>query len=370
MHSNQHHDCAAARDEGLRSLGWTESLAREFELHAAEGLLPARVIAQHRGTYVVVGDNGELTARPAGRLLHAAGNGGVLPAVGDWVGVTADATGTTIINIVMPRSGTFSRNVADNSTEEQVLAANIDVALVVCGLDRDFNLRRIERYLAVAYAGRALPVIVLTKADLCDDIEDKRRAVADIAPGTAVEVISNVTGAGIDGVRAHLKKGSTAVALGSSGVGKSSLINHLLGGDAQRTGAVRRDGKGRHVTTHRELFVVPGGALIIDTPGIRQLKLWSADDGLPSTFEDVEALANACRFSDCMHESEPGCAIRNAIATGELSRARFDSYLKLMREVRSLEVRRDARARSEERKKWKKINRDYRVRTKLSGKNR
>jgi ribosome biogenesis GTPase len=270
----------------------------------------------------------------------------------------------------MPRTGTFSRNVADNSTEEQVLAANVDLAFVVSGLDRDFNLRRIERYLAVAYAGGIAPVIVLTKADLCDDIEDKRSAVSDIGPGAAIEVISNVTGSGIDGVRAHLKKGTTAVVLGSSGVGKSSLINHLLGGEALRTGAVRKDGKGRHVTTHRELFVLPGGAMIVDTPGIRQLKLWTADDGLPATFEDVEAVARECRFADCRHESEPGCAIREAIAAGILSRARFDSYLKLLRELRSLEVRRDARARSEERKKWKKIHRDYRARTKLTGKNR
>ena len=370
MHTNKHQDSAGAHDAVLTSLGWTESLARSFEQYQDDGLLPARVIAQHRGSYVVLGVEGELNARPAGRLLHAAGDGGVLPAVGDWVGITPNAAGTTIIHTLMPRTGKFSRNVADNSTEEQVLAANIDLALVVSGLDRDFNLRRIERYLAVAYGGGAAPVIVLTKADLCEDTEDKRRAVAEIAPGVAVEVISNVTGAGIDGVREHLRAGITAVVLGSSGVGKSSLINQLVGRDQQPTGEVRRDGKGRHVTTHRELFRIPGGALIIDTPGIRQLKLWAADEGLPSTFEDVEELASECRFSDCRHESEPGCAIRRAMASGELSSARFNSYLKLMRELRSLEVRRDARARSEERKKWRKIHRDYRARTKHSGKNR
>jgi ribosome biogenesis GTPase len=290
--------------------------------------------------------------------------------VGDWVGITPDGAGTTVIHTVMPRTGKFSRNVADKGTEEQVLAANIDLALIVSGLDRDFNLRRIERYLAVAYAGGAVPVLVLTKADLCEDIEGRRRAAADIAPGVAVEVVSNLTGEGIDSVRSHLGRGITAVVLGSSGVGKSSLINHLVGGNQQVTGEVRRDGKGRHVTTHRELLRIPGGALIIDTPGIRQLKLWTADEGLPSTFEDVEELAGECKFSDCRHESEPGCAIRRAIASGELSSARFNSYLKLMRELRSLEVRKDARARSEERKKWRKIHRDYRARTKFSGKNR
>jgi ribosome biogenesis GTPase len=370
LHSNQHHDSAAAHDVVLTSLGWTESLARGFESHLADDLLPARVIAQHRGSYTVLGSRGELNARASGRLLHGASAGGVRPAVGDWVGVSADAAGTTVIHVVMPRTGKFSRNVADNSTEEQVLAANIDLAFVVTGLDRDFNLRRIERYLAVAYAGGIAPVIVLTKSDLCEDVDEKGRAVSDIAPGAPVEVISNVTAAGIEGVRSHLTRGATAVVLGSSGVGKSSLINHLLGGDTQRTGEVRRDGKGRHVTTHRELFRIPGGALIIDTPGIRQLKLWTAEEGLPATFEDVEALASECKFADCRHESEPGCAIRRAIATGELSRARFNSYLKLMRELRSLEVRRDARARSEERKKWKKIHRDYRARTKFSGRNR
>ncbi|HZA41244.1 MAG TPA: ribosome small subunit-dependent GTPase A [Actinomycetota bacterium] len=370
MHLDRHQDRAATRDGNLVALGWNQSLEDNFKPHHDEGLLPARVIAQHRGSYVVVGPTGELSARSSGKLHHAASAGGVLPAVGDWVGITADAAGTSVIRTVMPRRGIFSRNVADGSTEEQVLAANIDLALVVGGLDRDFNLRRMERYLAVAYAGGAAPVIVLTKADLCDDVDDKRSAVSDIAPGVPIEVISNLTGAGIDGVREHLSKGQTAVVLGSSGVGKSSLINHLLGSDAQRTGAVRRDGKGRHVTTHRELFLLPGGALIIDTPGIRQLKLWSADEGLPATFEDVEALASQCRFSDCGHESEPGCAIKEAIATGELSTARFNSYLKLMRELRSLEVRRDARARSEEQKKWRKIHLDYRARTKFARKNR
>ena len=370
MPTNQDQDSAAAHDEVLASLGWTESLARDFEPYSSEGLLPARVVAQHRGSYVVLGSSGEMNARTAGRLQHAAGDGGVLPAVGDWVGISADSAGTTMIHAIMPRTGKLSRSVADESTEEQVLAANIDLAFVVSGLDRDFNLRRIERFQAVVYAGGAVPVIVLTKADLCDDIEDKRRAVADIAPGLAIEVISNVTGAGIEGVRAYLSKGTTAVVLGSSGVGKSSLINHLLGTETQPTGEVRRDGKGRHVTTHRELFRIPGGALIIDTPGTRQLKLWAADEGLPETFEDVEALASECKFTDCRHESEPDCAIRSALAGGELGQERFNSYLKLMRELRSLEVRRDARARSDERKKWTKIQRDYRARTKFSGKHR
>ena len=368
--SNERQGPAAAHDEVIGPLGWTEGLARKFEPLSLRGFVPARVVAQHRGGYIVLSRYGEQTARVSGRLLHNSRDEGVMPAVGDWVAIAAPSGGATIINAVLPRTGKFSRGVAGERTEEQVVAANVDLAMVVSSLDGDFNLRRIERYLALAHAGAVEPVIVLSKADLADDIEDKRRAVESLAPGVAVEVISNVTGAGVEGVRARLTAGVTVVVLGSSGVGKSTLINRLLGTDTQKTREVRKDGKGRHVTTHRELFSLPGGAVIIDTPGMRELKLWEGDEELSETFADIDELAAQCRFRDCRHDSEPGCAIRAAIASGDLSGARFESYLKLQRESRSLEIRRDARAQSEERRKWRKVQRDYRAKTKFSGKKR
>ena len=280
------------------------------------------------------------------------------PVVGDWVAL--DEGG--VIAAVLPRRSAFRRMAADGTRrgasldDEQVMAANVDVALLVAGLDHDFNLRRIERYLAVAWSSGVTPVIVLNKTDVADDVDDRLLAVAAIAPGVATVAVSATTGDGLDALWTHLPAGTTAAILGSSGVGKSTILNALLGEDRQRTGAVREsDSRGRHTTTHRELFQVRNGALVIDTPGIRALEVLGADDGLDATFDDVTDLAAACRFSDCSHDREPGCAIRAALADGRLSEERLAGHRKLERELDHTARQSDPRARAEYRRKWRLI---------------
>jgi ribosome biogenesis GTPase len=368
--SDGHQDPARTRDGTLVSLGWTERLEESFDPHRRQGLVAARVVSQHRGSYTVATDGGRLRAQPSGRLSFTAGDAGGMPAVGDWVAIADGGGGTGTIRAVLPRRGKFSRKVAGDETGEQVIAANVDVALVVTALNRDFNLRRIERYVAVAYGGGATPVVVLTKSDLCDDVEDKVAAVEAIAPGVPIFAVSNLTGDGIDDVRSYLRVGTTAVLLGSSGVGKSSLVNRLCDEVTQRVAEIRIDGKGRHTTTSRELVAVPNGGVIIDTPGMRELQLWDADEGVTTAFDDVESLAADCKFSDCKHEAEPGCAVKAAVDAGELDADRLRSYKKLLRELRSLEIRRDARAQAEERRRRMKFTRQVRAITKASPKSR
>ncbi len=270
-----------------------------------------------------------------------------------------------VIQAVLPRRTAFGRSNADSNrgggmrlSDEQVLAANVDVALVIAGLDGDFNLRRLERYLAVAWTGGAIPVIVLNKADVAHDLDGLRVAATAIAPGVEVRTISALTGDGVaDLAGDHLPPGRTAVVLGSSGVGKSTLVNALAGAERQRTSAVRdADSRGRHTTTHRELVRLPGGALLIDTPGIRSLGVAGAADGLETAFSDIAELAAGCRFRDCRHEGEPGCDVQAALADGRLDPARFRSHRKLEREAAHVARATDYRAREAERRKWKAIS--------------
>jgi ribosome biogenesis GTPase len=345
----------------LERLGCNDEIARQFEDQAPE-LVPGRVSAQHRGTWLVATEEADDLVEITGRLRHDAAPG-ELPVVGDWIGLRDG-----LIDAVLTRSSKFSRKTPWTEISEQVLVANVDVAFLVMGLDeRDFKLRRLERYLTTAWEGGAIPVIVLNKADLAADLDAQVAETESVAFGVPVHVVSAEAGEGVDELRVHLAGGQTAALLGSSGVGKSTIINRLLGEERFKTAEVRSDGRGRHTTSHRELVAVPGGGVLIDTPGLRQLQLWENDGGLDQAFLDVAELVAECRFSDCQHRTEPGCAVNAALASGALPRDRWESYLKLQRELAHLERKLDPKLRSEERKRWAARTKAHRQRRKVTG---
>ena len=331
----------------LESLGWDASFADQFQPFEHDGLAPARVAVEHRSEYVVYTQHGELRAELTGRLRH----GDEHPAVGDWVAVASRADeGRATIHAVLPRRSAFVRKVAWAETKPQVVAANVDVAFVVSGLDLNFNVRRIERYLTLAWESGAQPVVLLTKADLCDDVESRVYEVESVAFGVPVHAVSAPHGDGVDTVRSYVPAGRTAALLGSSGVGKSTLVNALVGTELLAVQEIREDGRGRHTTSHRQLVPLPDGGMMLDTPGMRELQLWDADSGMEAAFQDLESLAGQCRFADCSHGREPGCAVRAALAEGTLDVERFESWRKLQRELERLARKQDGRARSEARK--------------------
>jgi ribosome biogenesis GTPase / thiamine phosphate phosphatase len=337
----------------LAHLGFGPALAAEFEPHAETGLAPGRVAVEHRGALVLLTGEGEVWAGIPGRLRHRAASPLDLPAVGDWVAYRRGAQDDrAVVEAVMPRRTAFVRKTAGFESVEQVVAANVDVVFCVTSLVDDLNARRLERYLTLSWESGAEPVVVLTKADLCADVAGAVAEVSGVTFGVPMHAVSAVTGEGVGELAAHLAGGRTAALVGSSGVGKSTLVNRLCGSERLATAAVRSDGRGRHTTTHRELVALDAGGCLIDTPGMRELVLWDAEEGLDRAFEDVDELAVGCRFNDCEHRTEPGCAVREAISSGALDAARLDSYRHLQRELRYLEVRHDARARSEERKRW------------------
>jgi len=347
----------------LWSLGWDDWFQERFVLFAHEGFAPARVIADFGAEYLLH-DGEESLRAAAGR--HLRNDGGQLPAVGDWVALRhREPVGT--IHGWVERKTAFSRKVASVETKEQVLAANVDVAFVVVSA-QDVNVRRIERYLSMAWQSGAMPVVVVTKADIAASSDDLRSELEGAAVGTPVVVTSAITGEGIESLAALLRPARTGVLLGPSGVGKSTLINRMAAAELMKTRAVHRSGEGRHMTSHRELIQLPEGGMIIDTPGLREAQLWRGEEALENLFEDVEEVARECRFNDCEHRSEPGCAINAAIERGELDAARLESYRKLQRELRAVAARSDARMRSEDRRKWKQISVDNKVRSRLIGK--
>jgi ribosome biogenesis GTPase len=332
----------------LDSLGWNDQFAAHFRPFASDGFIAARVAAQHKhacrllaGALETVNDRGpdldfevEVDGVCTGRLLHETLNRADLPVVGDWV-VARPRAGESVADIhaVLPRSTAFVRAAAGPRTEAQVLAANVDAVFLVMALDGNFNLRRMERLLASAWESGAEPVVVLNKLDLCADPAAARADLVANTPGADVIAVSALHETGLDELASHLAPGRTVAVLGSSGVGKSTLINRLLGEERQRTGARRDDNSlGRHVTVTRELLPLPCGALIIDTPGLREVGLWDAAGGIGETFADVSAITARCRFGDCAHASEPGCAVREAIESGELDEDRFAAWIKLARE--------------------------------------
>jgi ribosome biogenesis GTPase len=340
----------------LADLGWNDRFQEAFAAHTASNRVPARIVLEHTHLYRVASADEELLARVSGRLRHRAGSRPDYPAVGDWVAIEPTDTGEARIHSVLPRFSRFSRRAAGDVTEEQVLAANVDVVFLVGGLDDDYNPRRLERYLVVAWESGATPVIVLNKADL---VADPLRHVAEVegrAPGVAVHAVSAAHPASLDILRAHLGRGKTGALLGSSGVGKSTIINRLLGQDLLRTREVRiSDSRGRHTSTARQLVVLDGDGILIDTPGMRELQLWDTGQSLGDAFADVAGLAAGCRFRDCRHMTEPGCAVRAAVERGELDADRYESYSKLAAEREYQQRQIDERAMLDHKRRTKTL---------------
>ena len=344
----------------LEELGWSDHFEEAFAPHRDAGLIPARVAVRPHGPCVLLTQHGSMGGLPAGRVRDED-----MPAVGDWVAARPlPGERKAVIEAVLPRRSAFVRKEAWRRMTEQVVAANVDVVFLVTSFGHDLNPRRMERYLIAAWESSARPVIVVTKADLAADAVAEVAPLTDVAYGVPVHVVSNVSGDGLDELAAYLVRGHTAALLGSSGVGKSSLVNRLSGRELLATRDVRSDGRGRHTTTHRELVRLPGGALLLDTPGMRELQLWAGEGAVDGAFGDVAELAARCRFADCRHETEPGCAVREALATGALDTDRFRSYEKLQRELRHLELKQDEtarlRARSERRREQRRLERSRR----------
>ena len=339
----------------LEDLGWAGTFAQGFETWAGKpDLVPGRVVIEFNHIYRVVTSEGEMDATASGRLKHQATSRSELPAVGDWVVVKRRAGQLGSIQAVLPRRSRFSRKVAGHVTDEQIVAANVDVVFVVMALDHDFSLRRLERYLLLTRESGADAVILLTKPDLCHDVAARVADVVALAGNVPVHVVSPKRGDGIEPLGRYLTSGRTGALLGSSGVGKSTLINALAGRDVQRTQEVREaDSKGRHTTIHRELVVLPSGALLIDTPGMRELQLWDVGDAVRQTFDDVEELAAGCHFSDCRHRDEPRCAVKAAVDEGRLNPDRLSSYLQLQDEITHLARQQDERLQLEEKRRGK-----------------
>jgi ribosome biogenesis GTPase len=345
----------------LESLGATEFVFRAFEPFAAQNLMLARVAASHRDQYRLYTAADEFDAQPSGALWHRTPDRAGMPVTGDWVAARAVGGNEAIVERVLPRRTLFSRRAAGRREEQQPIAANLDLVFLVCGLDGDFNPRRLERYLTLAEESRIEPVIVLNKSDLCGDLAARIEETRAIARGAAVLAASTYTFEGMDGLRGRIGPGCTVALLGSSGVGKSSIVNALIGEERLRTGEVRpQDGRGRHTTSHRELIALPEGGALIDTPGMRELQLWAGEESVEAVFDDVGEFAAACRYRDCTHTVEEGCAVLAAVAEGTLAPERLTSFRKLIGEARRHETLSDPLAALERKRKWKVIHKAQR----------
>jgi ribosome biogenesis GTPase len=352
----------------LTWLGWDASFDGHFQAYETKGFVRARVILEHQHIYRVQTETDDVLAHVSGGLRHRAAGRQEFPAVGDWVAIEPPVAGhRAVIQAVLPRRSKFSRKVAGETTVEQVLAANIDTVFIVMGLDGDYSLRRVERYLITAWDGGASPVVVLNKTDVCADVDGAVAAVREVAAGVPVHAVSTRYDSDLTVFDPYLQRGRTVALLGSSGAGKSTIVNRLMGAEIQRTREVREDDqRGRHTTTHRQLIALPAGALLIDTPGLRELQLWDGLAGSSVVFADVEALAPGCRFTDCRHDTEPGCAVKQAVADGTLGEDRLESYRQLQRE-RVFQASRVDEKTSQDRKRHEKmigkLARDFKPRT-------
>ncbi|MDQ1605425.1 MAG: ribosome biosis GTPase / thiamine phosphate phosphatase [Actinomycetota bacterium] len=355
----------------LSSLGWDDRLASSFTPYAAHHV-PARVSRVDRGACDALGADGPIRVTFSGALLRAGAADPVdTPCVGDWVAVRDWPDGRSTAEVVLPRRTAFVRAmVSPGSSQSQVLASNVDLAVVVEGLHPEPDIGRIERFLALAWESGATPLVVLTKADLVPDAAALQADVTAAAPGVDVLVVSAPSGAGLDELTGYVEPGRTLAFLGPSGAGKSTLTNALAGATVMTTRALRADGKGRHTTAHRELVVLPGGGLVVDTPGLRSVGLTDIAESLELVFADIDELAQRCRFGDCQHRTEPGCAVLAALDSGELPERRWESYLKLAREARWMAMRHDARLKAQERAKWRRIDKGRRAEDRALGRNR
>jgi ribosome biogenesis GTPase len=338
----------------LEKYGWGPFFSQQLESNST--FIPGRVSSQHGGLYRVLTDTGEVVANVSGRLRNFALSSSELPAVGDWVLLQRREQARAVIHRVLSRRTQLSRRAPGKRSEEQIMAANVDTVFIVTALDADFSVRRMERYLSLVYESGAIPVLVLNKCDVAEDAGGKRLSTESIARGSALHLVSAHSGEGVVELHRYLKPGRTVAFIGSSGVGKSTLINVLFGNDVQLTRAIRvKDSKGRHTTTYRRLIPMPGGAMLLDTPGMREVQLWAEDEALHSSFGDIAEAARDCRFRDCTHQHEPGCAVRESIDAERLS-----SYHRQQKELEFLHRQTDIYAAQAEKQRWKAIHKSMR----------
>ncbi|MGE5646457.1 MAG: ribosome small subunit-dependent GTPase A [Acidobacteriota bacterium] len=342
----------------LERLGAGEDVYGAFSPYAKQQLTLARVAIAQREIFHLYTEDGPVHAEPSGRLYYNSS----MPVTGDWVAARIVGPEQALVEAVLPRRTCLSRRAAGARDEEQPLAANVDVVFLVCGLDGDFNLRRLERYMALAAASGAAPVVVLNKADLCEDIAGRIAETAAIARSAPVIAASALDPRGLDGLRRFLAPGATVALLGSSGAGKSTIANGLLGEERFRTGEVRMsDSRGRHTTVRRELTPLPHTGALIDTPGMRELQLWAGPESIDAVFDDIAAVARGCRFRDCTHSREPGCAVAAALEAGQVAAERWASFQKLRAEAEWHEAMADPLAALERKRKWKAIHKQARA---------